>query len=185
MNNLNEEDVFNFLKQPKQLEGKFIWTQEKIPTGTIKKIPRVICELNIAYNNYIYEKTECYVKLSWRPLIYKNDKPQYKYSFILFFKNNRILALDIDPSTRHTNNIGKMYYSDEIYGNHIHYWIHDHEVNLSGLYAVPFKDFSDHEIKENFEFFCNKANLTYNNINFIKPKPWKNDGDVEQEGFDL
>lgn len=92
------------------------------------------------------------INLQWRPMV---GAASEKLNCGLFYRTERVYAIDFDPDTQHTNKVGlgRPHYRSRFGpGTHEHTW------SVEGYgYAEPMPDFVD--FASLFEYFCTKATL--------------------------
>lgn len=92
------------------------------------------------------------VIVQWRPAV---GAAQVKINCGIFYRNERVYALDVDQDGQHTNKVGQ---SRPLFGQRIGPGTHEHTWSGDAYgYAEPLPDFADFSTL--FAYFCDKANL--------------------------
>ncbi|MDP2834735.1 MAG: hypothetical protein Q8Q28_15820 [Pseudomonadota bacterium] len=92
------------------------------------------------------------VIVQWRPAV---GAAQVKINCGIFYRNERVHALDVDQDGQHTNKVGQ---GRPLFGQRIGPGTHEHTWSEGGYgYAEPLPDFTGFSAL--FAYFCDKANL--------------------------
>ena len=143
---LTVADVDTFLNAPKSAVSALDWR----PGLSKKDVQWWAWDCAIEINGIVPEGAR--IILQWRPVV---GAASEKLNCGLFYRNQRVYAIDFDPDTQHTNRVGlgRAQYRQRFGpGTHEHTWSEE-----GYGYAEPIQDFVDFAAL--FAYFCTKTTL--------------------------
>lgn len=139
-------EVDTFLNAPKRTATQVTWR----PGLSKKDVQWYRWESAVELNGVFPEGTRVIVQ--WRPSV---GSAQEKINCGIFYRNERVYALDVDQDGQHTNKVGG---GRPLYGQRIGPGTHEHTWSEDGYgYAEPIDDFAAFQYL--FAHFCEKTNL--------------------------
>lgn len=117
---LTLNEVQDLISRKKSLVSDMVWSHKRAKMD----FQWLTCRMAIQFDDEAAMREQFYVEAQWRKKC--KDIPEH-WTFNLLFQTYRIYALHVQPTTSHTNSVGKglKFYNEVIGGIHQHIWVSD------------------------------------------------------------